>query len=164
MDRHQVRLALLKITTVVLFGTTWVFWSFVSASRPAEAQNKNTLDALIRLPASLPAQFAPVTKTLPPIEMDVMRVPCWDLQDAAVKSTDARWVRLTGRACQSENAGEQVTVRNLSNGYVATVFTANPEVLTTDFIPLQMGHNDIQIRIESGPGVTVESRFTFSRE
>jgi len=164
MDRHQVRFALLKITILVLLGTTWVFWSFVYASRPEQAQTENTLDALIRLPASLPAQFAPTTKTLPPIDMNVMKVPCWDMQDLAVKDTDARWIRLTGKACQLKEASENVTVRNLSNGHVATVFTSKGEALTTDFIPLQIGKNEIMIRFESGPGVSLESHFTFLRE
>ena len=104
MDRHQVRFALLKITMLVLLGTTWVFWSFVYATRPEPPENPNALDALIRLPASLPAQLAVHTpKPMKPIEMSVMKLACWDMQDLSEKDTDARWIRLTGRACQTEN-------------------------------------------------------------
>lgn len=163
MDRNQVRYALLKITALVLLGTTWVFWSFVYATRPEQASNANPLEALIRLPASLPAVVQPSTKVLPPIDMRVMTVSCWDMKDAAPHVTDARWVRLTGKACQMAGGSDNVTVRNLSNGYTSTVFDS-AGALTTDFIPLQIGKNDILIRIESAPGVAVESQFIFSRQ
>lgn len=162
MDRNQVRLALLKITALVLLGTTWVFWSFVYATRPEQTASANPLEALIRLPASLPAVVAPTTKTLPPIEMNVTALSCWDMKDAAERETGARWIRLTGKACQIDGNSENVTVKNMANGYAATVFPLSG-ALTTDFIPLQMGKNDIMIRFESSPGVAVESRFTIRR-
>lgn len=163
MDRNQVRYALLKITAFVLVGTTWVFGSFVYSSRPEQATAATPLEALIRLPASLPTQLAPTTKVLPPIDMNVVALPCWDVKDGAAKGTGARWIRLTGKACQVNGNAENVSVRNLSNGYTATIFPASG-ALTTDFIPLQMGKNDIMIRFESSRGVRVESQFTFSRQ
>lgn len=163
MDRNQVRYALLKITALVLLGTTWVFWSFVYSTRPEQASNANPLEALIRLPASLPEQLAPTTKVLPPIDMNVLAVPCWDMKDGAQRDTGARWIRLTGKACHVDGNAENVSVRNLSNGYAATVFAA-ADAMTTDFIPLQNGKNDILIRFDSSPGVSVESKFTFSRQ
>jgi hypothetical protein len=171
MDRHQVRLALLKITFMVLCGSTWVFWSFVFASRP-EHPGQDALSTLVRLPASLPNRLP---ETLPsvfaapkiaePIAMDVIVLPCWDKQDTMIKSTSARWLRLTGKSCfQLPSNGEDIMVRNLSNGYMATVFAPVAGNLTTDFIPLQPGRNEIQIRFETEPGVLFESQFTFVRQ
>lgn len=165
MDRHQVRYALLKITALVLLGSTWVFWSFVYATRPEQVAPKNPLDALIRLPASLPAQLvAPAVKVMKPVEMEVMKVACWDVQDAAERGTDARWIRLTGRACQSDYGVDKISLRNVSNGYVATIFDDEKGLLTTDYIPLQMGKNDLVIRFESGPGVSSEQSVTLVRK
>lgn len=164
MDRHQVRFALLKMTALALALTSWVFWGFIYTTRPEEAAAElNALGALIRLPASLPAQLAPSTKTLQPIRMDVFKLACWDLKDGDNRETDARWIRLTGHPCQNQNL-DSVTVRNLSNGYVATVFPAQKGELTTDFIPLQMGQNDILIRFENEPGSSLESQFSIKRE
>lgn len=174
MDRNQVRVALLKITVCVLCATTWIFSSFIFASRPERADRhyaSNAFADLVRLPASLPAAlpemvpaFAPQVKTAAPVQMNVFTLPCWDKKDALIKDTSARWVRLTGKACQLAPAEGTVTVRNLSNGYMATVFDAQPGDMTTDFIPLQSGKNDILIRFESEPGVALESQFTFMRE
>lgn len=173
MDRKQVRLALLKITTCVLLATTWVFWSFVFATRPEKSDAPaDTLTNLVRLPASLPSALAeplvPVfgagPRATPVIEMGVVALPCWDRKDAMVKDTSARWIRLTGRACEKASGRSAVSVRNLSNGYTATVFDARAGDLTTDFIPLQTGKNDILVRFEAEPGVHLESQFTFLRE
>ena len=163
MDRQQVRIALLKITACVLLGTTWVFWSFVYATRPEQAPSANPLEALMRLPASLPEQLQPTTKVLPPIDMHVLPVNCWDVKDSAARETGSRWVRLTGKACQIEGNSENVSVRNISNGYTATVFAASG-AMTTDFIPLQMGRNEILVRFETSRGVSVESQFVLSRQ
>lgn len=165
MDRNQVRYALLKVTVVVLALTAWVFWGFLYNTRPEEVADVNALETLIRLPASLPAKLAPSTKTLQPIKMDIFKIACWDVQGGAeeVRATDARWIRLTGRPCQNQNR-ESVSVRNISNGYAATVFTAGAKDMTTDFIPLQMGKNDILIRFESEPGSVLESQFAINRD
>ena len=156
-------MALLKATALVLLGTTWVFWSFVYATRPEAAPGATPLETLIRLPASLPGVVQPTTKVLPPIEMNVAAVNCWDMKDDASRETGARWVRLTGKACQFQGNSENVTVKNLANGYAATVFDAGGR-MTTDFIPLQMGKNDILVRFSSGRDVAVESRFVFTRQ
>jgi hypothetical protein len=163
MDRNQVRFAFLKIVFVVLALTSWVFWGFIYTTRPEEAAAEiDALGALIRLPASLPKQLAPSTKVLQPIRMDTFRVPCWDVKDGDNRATDARWVRLIGRPCQEQKLGA-VQVRNLSNGYMATVFDPQRGDLTTDFIPLQLGENTIQIRFEGEPGVALESQFAITR-
>lgn len=166
MDRNQVRWAILKITALVLLGTTWVFWSFIYATRPEDPSPTNPLEGLMRLPASLPAHLASAaSKPNTVVDMNTVDLPCWDLNDRVEKDTSSRWMRLTGKACQVDGAtAETVTVRNLSNGYVATVFGLEKNLLTTDYIPLQAGKNEIMIRLASGPGVALESQFTFWRK
>ena len=147
-------------------GTTWVFWSFIFATRPVEVGvGADTLSSLVRLPASLPAQLAADHRpVLEPVKMEVMALSCWDRQEAALNATSARWLRLTGRACQMSADADSIMVQNLSNGYVATVFAGRDQSLTTDFIPLQIGKNDIQIRMNSAPGVHIDSHFTLVRQ
>lgn len=170
MDLHQLRLALLKVCVVAVAAVSWVFFSFVFESRPeADISGSDALSSLVRLPASLPAQlpekipgvFTPAPKVQEPIRMDVVRVPCWDQGEAKVSALGARWVRMTGRACQSE--GGEISVRNLSNGYVATVFDSQGGQKTTDFIPLESGTNNILIRFDHGAGVLFENKVVLTR-
>ena len=180
MDLHQIRYALLKLTLFLMLGTTWVFSSFIFATRPDDSAT-DSFSSLVRLPASLPSQlpaiaeisrlnqtlpgvFLPAPKLNEPIEMNTVKVGCWDGKDRSVKSTSARWIRLTGKTCQGHHDADQVVVRNLTNGYTATVFPNHASGLSTDFIPLQAGRNEIWVRFNQGPGLTVESQFTFQRE
>lgn len=173
-----MRMALLKLAVLVLAGTSWIFTSFILASRPEGSEDP--LSTLVRLPASLPAQIPgissipvfkqnltglqPPPRSMEIIPMDVVRVPCWDRAPGTARQTGAHWVRLTGKSCQSQADADTITVRNLTNGYVATIFSTSSEGLTTDFIPLQAGNNDILIRYAQPEGVAVENRFSFNRE
>lgn len=179
MDLHQLRFALLKLSVLVLLGSTWLFSGFVLESRPSEgqtgkAQMVDPLSQLVRLPASLQTQlpgnigniplvFAPHAKVAEPIHMNVVSVPCWDRTDMVAQDVSARWIRLVGKTCQGNFDAESVSVRNLANGYVGTVFNATATSMTTDFIPLESGANPILIRFESEPGVSLETRVTFNR-
>jgi hypothetical protein len=180
MDRNQARFALLKIALVVLAGMSWISASFVLSTRPEDSVDP--LSTLVRLPASLPAQIpgissipalqqrlphlAPTPSLMESVVMDVIKVPCWDKNSGNMHSTTARWVRLTGKPCESEGEApaEAVLVRNMTNGYVATVFATQGSTLTTDYIPLKSGKNDILIRFTPSAGVAVESQFSFVRE
>jgi hypothetical protein len=151
-----------------------VFWSFILASRPEEAEADPIMN-LVRLPASLPGSLPAqipgmnaAVKPMDPIEMDVMKVPCWD-KSGLEESTGAKWVRLTGRDCWGDAGSDGVTVRNLSNGFSATVFpTQGRAGLTTDFIPLEMGKNSLEIRFnpvqKGAEGPQRDSQINFVRE
>jgi hypothetical protein len=149
-----------------LVATSWIFWSFIFATRPEQAMT-DPLANLVRLPASLPAKIPgmqPIVKIMEPIAMDVVRIPCWDKAEMGENPTSARWVRLTGKACDKNAEADEVSVRNLSNGFSATVFpTQVKKSLTTDYIPLQAGKNDILIRLQRD-GAAVESQISFVRE
>ncbi len=171
MDKYQVRVALLKISLLTLAMTSWVFWSFVISTRPDQGE-ADPLQALVRLPASIPSQlpdqvqnvFKAEVKVFEPIEMETVQLPCWDAEDAGENEVSARWVRLTGKTCQTVSSAEAVSVRNVTTGYVATVFPTQKNRMTTDFIALQVGKNDLVIRLEKGDGAIVESRVSFYRE
>ena len=173
MGRNQMRAALLKVSIMVLMGSSWVFCSFIFSTRPEEVDS-DALTSLVRLPASLPAQlpeglpgvFAGPLRVNEPIEMEIVKLNCWDTSDESEVETSARWIRLVGKSCRAKVAADAdaVVVRNLTNGYVATVFPTQTLGMTTDFIPLQAGKNDILIRLNQGPGVTIESQFSFNRE
>ena len=167
-----MRLALLKITLVAFLASSWVFSSFIFATRPGEdapAQSKTAeaLTSIVRLPASLPAQI-PGMKAQPkpfePIAMEIVQVPCWDRTKSAPKATEAHWVRLTGRACDGEVEPEAISVRNITNGFSATIFSTEAKNMTTDFIPLQAGNNEVIISFSQGNGTTMESQVNFLRE
>lgn len=173
MDRNQMQYAFLKLTLGVLVGTTWLFVGFLFESRPERSSSspvEKALTSLVRLPASLPAElhenvFNTAARPMEPIRMDVVELSCWDQGDGPVKNVSSRWIRLTGRPCQAGVMdADRVTVRNLANGYQATIFSSRGQGLTTDFIPLQKGHNEILIRFEQGAGVALESQFTFQRQ
>jgi len=173
MDQQQVRWAMLKISMVALVCSSWIFTSFVFDTRPTEiewsavdAVTEDALVSLVRLPASLPGVHAQIPKLLgtagkpfEPIRMDVVRLPCWDAGETAEQPVAARWVRLTGKPCQTGADPESIEVWNLSNGYAGTVFKSQSDQMTTDFMPLQEGNNDILMRFGFNEGVALESRF-----
>lgn len=150
-------------------GTSWVFISFLFATRP-DAPVIDPLTSLVRLPASLPSElphnvFGGETRITEPIRMDTLEMRCWDLRDAPERRVRSRWVRLSGRPCLGKRDAEKISVRNLANGHTATVFSAmSSENLTTDYIPLQPGQNEILIRMQESPGVALEYKFILQRE
>lgn len=166
MDRLQMQAALLKITLVVLVGTSWLFVGFLFDSRP-EVKTMDALTTLVRLPASLPSSLPEnvfsASRPVDPIRMDVFELPCWDKTSSQPQSVSSRWIRLRGIPCEADKNTAKIFVKNLSNGYEATVFSSKGDALTTDFIPLQEGKNQIEIKVEGAPGAIVENRFEFNR-
>ena len=163
MDCHRQRASLLKIAIPVLLGSTWMFFAFVMDTRPAGRRPTGTIDRLTRLPASLSTGQLPlgeVVKAEAP-RMDVLRVPCWDEGASDEMAVSARWVRVVGRNCKTD--GATVSVRNVTNANVATVLPDAKGQITTDFIPLEAGRNEIVFTFESAPGKILERRVTLVR-
>lgn len=160
---------------LVLIVSTWSFVSFILDTRPedgvaAESALLEPLSSLARLPASLPAKlpevFAAPEKIVEPIRMDTLKLSCWDThgaKPATALRVNARWLRLVGRACAIRVDVDHVSVRNLRNGYAATLFTAGRDLWTTDFIPLEDGNNEVVFRFERAPGVAQETRVLVAR-
>lgn len=163
MDLYRLRLSLLKIAIPVLLGTTWMFFAFVMETKPA-GQPVGTIDRLARLPASISTgqlPLGPKSKASEPVRMDTVELPCWDQGTSAERAVTARWVRLVGRTCKA--GGTVVSVKNLANANVGTVLPEAKGQLTTDYMPLESGRNEILFTIESAPGVILESRLTLVR-
>ena len=174
MDRPKLRLALLKILILILGLSSWVSTSYVLATRPEAPESAMEIDPLldplqtiVRLPASLPDQLAPAPRQIAPIGMETIRVNCWESESLEQRDISARWLRLVGRTCQGGAVSESaVEVKNLTNGYAGTVFAADVDknLLTTDFIPLQEGSNEIVVSVSTQDGVVLENRLVFTRK
>ena len=159
MDLHRLRFALLQIAFPVLLATTWMFFAFVMDTRPAAGRRPaSAIDRLARLPASLSTGKLPYeAKVNEPVRMETVQVPCWDRPTTREMVVGARWVRLVGKACAPD--GEVTAVRNLTNGASATVLPGGRGLLTTDFIALLPGSNEISFSF----GDRSESRITIVR-
>lgn len=72
--------------------------------------------------------------------------------------------RLKGDVCSPTLSEESLKtqIRNISNGYVATVFRKGPSSFTTDFINLNEGENTIKVVFEGADG-PIEKEFTVIR-
>ncbi len=164
VDQQQVRIALLKVTSLTLIVTSWIFASFIFATRPSnEEVASDAIVKLVRLPASLPKQLPSQLVGTPerhfePIQMNVVHLSCWDRSEVPDYAITSKWIRLTGKPCFMGMDPEDVQVDNLSNGYGGTVFLAQNQVLTTDFIPLNDGPNEIRLRFGSARGAAYENR------
>lgn len=181
MDQHQLRVALLKVSVVLVLVSSWMLGGFVLESRPrpgTEVGNSEPgpLNSLVRLPASLPSQLPASlpavfasgdARMAEPIRMYAVKIGCWERAGRPTIEAGARWVRLIGKTCQSTvlspapTASLQIT--NVTNGYAATVFDGESGQFTTDFIPLERGRNEVRIKLDPEPNVTFESRFIITR-
>ncbi|MGE4133722.1 MAG: hypothetical protein AB7F86_18945 [Bdellovibrionales bacterium] len=171
MDRSQLQKILLKMSVLAIALLSWASLSYLLNTRPQEKLAvESPLLTLVRLPASLPTQFpvqmvfAPSVRAVATKDMEIISLRCWDHGDLKVRATSAKWVRVTGRPCQNESSLDEIQVTNLTNGYTGTVFSASTEQLTTDFLPLENGHNNILIRLAHAGGITLENQFLFIKE
>ena len=94
--------------------------------------------------------------------MNVVNFPCWDKDLSAPPVVGARYVRLTGGVCRTGRQADEITVRNLTNGFEATVFATGAN-LTTDYIPLSAGGNELVIAYGHGAEARVERRLLLTR-
>lgn len=171
MNRIEARALYLKIVLGALGISSYVLLASVLSSRPEHQEN--TLATMVRIPASLPSAlpvnlpkvFAPAEKAPETAKLDTLAVSCWDSQEATLNlSTSARWVRLLGRSCRQKFPADSWEVKNHSNGFQATVFEPNEKQLTTDFIPLKEGTNEIAFRAIDEKGVAHQVTFTVERK
>ena len=141
---RRISLGLLTLTVVGLGG-----WLWQDSMNPAEDPS---LGPGARVPASLPVSI--VAQALaardrvhnPQEQASTLSLDCY--RDMPSQTTSSgRLLRLRGRLCSGGQA-RQLHVRNLANGFVATVFIS-PEAsdaFTTDYIHLSPGDNVIEFR------------------
>ena len=164
MDLNHSRLNQLKLTFVLSLIMLWISASFVLGSKP-EVADSDPLAELVRLPANIPAQLQPAPRVPELVEMDVLPLSCWDRSESSQEhTTSARWLRMTGKLCDHLGPSDRLEVRNLTNGYSATVFNFNNGQLTTDFMPMALGANEIQLAIHTEDGAHFEQSLHFNRE
>ena len=75
--------------------------------------------------------------------------------EAQALETASLRFRLKGSPCSDDKKDQprSTQVKNNSNGYVATVFHRSAQEFTTDFINLNEGSNEIEVRFETDDGV-----------
>lgn len=161
----------MKIVFCVLGLSSYALVASVFSFRPQSEPN-DILTSMVRLPAALPAAiplpvnlplFNQAIKTQDPFKIETLALSCWDGTQGQVMSTTARMVRLTGRAC-GDLGGDSWKVSNQSNGFSATVFEPTPKQLTTDFVPLLAGRNEIRFAFLGPDGVSHEASVIVERQ
>ena len=170
MDRSQLRNLLLKIVLGALGLSSYALVASVLSFRP-ETEPVSTLQSMVRLPASLPGAlpveipnvFQPEEKVVEAPKIDVLALSCWDGPASENMQTTAKWIRLTGRSCDLSSGAHQWKVDNASNGFSATVFDLDLKQLTTDYIPLQNGANEIKLSSVGEDGQVREVKMVIQR-
>jgi hypothetical protein len=175
------RIAAQRLYFKIVFGALGLFTYALVASilsfRPA-TEPKDIITSMVRLPAAIPAalpsiavpvnlpMFNQAVKVAEPIKIETLALSCWDVSQAQaqVQSTSARWIRLVGRACAETLDNNSWEVSNKSNGFSATVFTPGQKQLTTDYIPLAPGKNEIRMAVLDADGVSHEVTFNVERQ
>lgn len=155
MDLADRRRGALKYFIAALAVCTWGTVSTVLATKPSARSIAHVVGA--REPASSDTATEPV-------RMDQVRLKCWSEPPQTLMGTGARWVRITGATCDRELGVEEITLKNITNGFKATLFALTGQVLTTDFIPLDLGANVLVVQItDAASGTMREAHITITR-
>jgi len=174
VDRSAAQSLYFKIVFGVLGVFTYALVASILSFRP-ETEPKDLITSMVRLPAALPAalpsiqvpvnlpMFNQAEKVQEPIKIETLALSCWDVSQGQSMTTSARWVRLVGRACAETLKTESWQVSNQSNGFSATVFAPASKQLTTDYIPLAAGKNEIRFAVLDADGVSHEILLNLER-
>lgn len=151
------------------FGLVLVFGFAVSLTllQPPSSLARKAKGESTRQPASIAALPAVVPNHIvvdPGAHVSDFSVSC----EAAAESTFAptiQQVRLRGKTCLPSSKARLTTaqVRNMTNGFVATVFTPDDTRFSTDYINLKDGQNQIMIEMSFSDGTNFARKLMFSR-
>lgn len=110
-----------------------------------------------------PASFGGVSDATGRRDETRLETLVWDCQDLGPEAsrTSGSHIRLKSRFCDSGPV-QQLSVKNLSNGYTASVFV-DSKGFSTDFIDLREGENEIEISWEAGHGTRQSRKLRLSR-
>jgi hypothetical protein len=109
-----------------------------SVANQSEAKFENSLDTA-RAPASNPVEEV-LTSGYEVVDAS-MDINCSDAQKDY--SIGASSVRLRLKSCRNFELSE---ITNTTNGFQATLFESESKMLTTDFIQLSIGANEIEVK------------------
>lgn len=162
----QAQLALLKYS---LF-TCALLAIFVSVSildaRPTDSESvvEQVVGIVSRVPAALPAMLTETPKIETHADFQVWQPPCLGpTSKLPALATNSHWLRLATATCDRHKEILDTSLLNESNGFVATVFTPNRSNLTSDFIPLAAGKNNMHMEVKLASGETLSYRWTIQR-
>lgn len=121
---------------------------------PAIFQVNSSILANSRTPAGI--DFSGTGTSDAPVDLSCA------LPEQTLETSSLRF-RLKGENCIDDHQSLTTTqVRNMSNGYIATVFHRTSSSFTTDYINLSEGENKIAVRFETDNG-TIEKTLTVFR-
>ena len=113
-----------------------------------QAQQGHAQEA--RQPASLAAEFTTLE---------------FNCQSHITQATAAQKVRITGPLCGMESQSEHIKtdITNLSNQTKGTAFNHPNQTFLTDYIPLELGENQIVLKFVYQNGKTISQTITLNR-
>ncbi len=115
-----------------------------------------------RNPASLPDS----RDSIHPLQVNLSKLEdiSWDCKSKNPNSVlSATHFRMKGKTACRGQAIKELKIKNLSNGFTATVF-ANEKGFLTDFIDLQVGANDVQLEYLDYKGKLTTTSWTVLRQ
>lgn len=157
-DQQKQEKQFLAITfvLVVLLGGA----SFVSVMA-VPTQAVRAIEA-VRNPASLPESHDSLNPA--PVNLSKLEDLTWDCKNKNFNvELAATHFRLKGKAYCKGQPIKDLSVRNLSNGFTASIFT-NEKGFLTDFIDLQPGANEIRLVYNDRTGKASEVSLTILRK
>ncbi len=126
-------------------------------------QSETKIDVAVdREPASVKPQFSALDIDDKGTQAVDFNMPC---EGSGRFSRNVAQVRLTGEVCGKSNSPiETSEIRNVTNGFSATVFYPKSNVFTTDYITLANGKNLIRIQHVLKSGAKVQRDFVIERQ
>lgn len=161
----QRQMILWTFGLVLVFGVGVGLSLLQPPSTLAKIQPKTSSE---RQPASIPPLAAEVPNHIvvdPGAQVSDFNVTCEATSESNFAET-VQQVRLRGRTClpNSKARLKSAQVRNLSNGFVATVFTPDDSRFSTDYINLKAGLNQIVVDMDFSDGSKLARKLLFSRD
>ena len=163
----QLQMILWTLVAVILTGAG-VFASLIQPPQSIVAmrtkqQSETKIDvAGDRQPASVQPQFSALDIDDKGTQAVDFNMPC---EGSGRFSRNVAQVRLTGTSCdKSKSPIETSEIRNVTNGFSATVFYPKATAFTTDYITLASGKNLIRIQHILKSGAKVQRDFTIDRQ
>ena len=162
-DRNQLTLLFSTFGLTILLGilvTTSLFVTRPSVRNVGSmvseiVQNENT-----RGPASLNVRDSSAAKSA--VVMEQVSLPCFSDTSPlpGPVRTMAKQIRLHAKTCDKDQELHFLTIINKTNGYSATLFPADLQTLSTDYISIERGENILVLnqKIAGGQVRTIELR------
>lgn len=166
MNRTQAHIALLKVSLIFAGLLAGLVGVSVLNTRPTAGPSivAGVVNNMVaRVPAAIPRLLKDksAAKIVRP-EFEVWNIPCLGQQGLATHQTQSRWIRLSTHDCESAFSASHL--ENKTNGFVATIFVPNSAMMTSDFIPLNVGANQLNLDVTMDSGEKIKLSWVVTRE